>query len=72
MMTSKQYFVKTFIFVFVFYTVYKMVDQLVTDSTEMNVNFIVKTLAISFIVAAILGLINYFAKFNFFSGKRKE
>ena len=71
-MTSKQYFLKTFIFVFVFYTVYKFVSQLVEDSSAINVDFIIKTLGVGFIVAAILGVINYFAKFNFFSGKRKE
>lgn len=71
-MTSKQYFLKTFIFVFVFYNVYKFVSQLVEDSSAINVDFIIKTLGVGFIVAAILGVINYFAKFNFFSGKRKE
>lgn len=71
-MTSKQYFVRTFIFVFIFYTVYKFVGQIIIDYTSINIPFILKTLAIGFVVAAVLGGINYFAKFNFFNGKRKE
>lgn len=71
-MTSKQYFVRTFIFVFIFYTVYKFVYQLMSGLAGFNVDFIIQTLAIGFVVAAILGGINYFAKFNFFNGKRKE
>lgn len=71
-MTSKQYFVKTFIFVFVFYVVFKFVDTLISGLTTYNVDFVIQTLGVGFIVAAILGVINYFAKFNFFSGRRKE
>ncbi|WNM18763.1 hypothetical protein [Flavobacterium capsici] len=71
-MTSKQYFVRTFIFVFIFYTVYKFVGQIIIDYTSIKIPFILKTLAIGFVVAAVLGGINYFAKFNFFNGKRKE
>lgn len=71
-MTSKQYFVRTFIFVFVFYTVTKFVYQLLIGLTNFNVDFVIQTLAIGFVVAAVLGGINYFAKFNFFGRNNKE
>lgn len=71
-MTSKQYFVKTFVFVFVFYVVYKFVYQLMSGLTTYNVDFVVQTLAIGFVVAAVLGGINYFVKFNFFGRNKKK
>ncbi|MGV9003607.1 hypothetical protein [Flavobacterium sp.] len=71
-MTRKQYFVRTFIFVFIFYTVTQLVYQFLIGLTTYNVDFVIQTLGIGFGVAAILAGINYFAKFNFFSGKRNE
>jgi succinate dehydrogenase hydrophobic anchor subunit len=68
-LTSKQYFVKTFFFVFVFYTVYKAVYQAMSGLETITVDFIIKTLGIGFVVAAVLGGINYFAKVNFFTRK---
>ena len=71
-MTSKQYFIRTFIFVFVFYNVYKFVSQMVEDSSVINVDFIIKTLGLGFVIAAILGGINYFVKLDFFTKKTKK
>ena len=61
-MQPKDYFFKTFAFVFVFYIVYKATAQLLTDYSKINLEFIFKNLIIGLIVAAILGVINYFAK----------
>jgi hypothetical protein len=71
-MTSKQYFVRTFFFVFIFFTVSKFVYELLMGLTTYNVDFVVQTLAIGFVVAAVLGGINYFAKINFFGRNNKK
>ncbi len=71
-MTSKQYFVRTFVFVIVFYTFYNLVTQFLVDYEIINIDYILKTVAIGFVVATVLGLINYYTKFNFFTGKRNQ
>ncbi len=71
-LTSKQYFVKTFVFVFVFYIVYKAVYQAMSGIDTITVDFIVKTLGLGFVIAAILGGINYFVKLDFFTKKTKK
>jgi len=61
-MQPKDYFKKTFAFVFLFFIVYKSTSQLMMDYSGFNFFFMFKTLAIGAIVASILGGINYFAK----------
>ena len=58
-------------FVFIFYTVTTFVYQLLMGLIHYNVDFVIQTLGVGFVVAAILGGINYFAKFNFFARKTK-
>jgi len=67
-MQPKDYFKKTFVFVFVFYLVYKTVGMLFTPS-DFSVMNCVKTLTVSLITALVLGGINYYAKVDFFTKK---
>jgi hypothetical protein len=71
-MQPKDYFKKTFVFVFVFYIVYKSTFQLMDDFSKFNFEFMFKTLIIGAIVAAILGGINYFAKVDLPPQKRER
>ncbi|MFM2213396.1 MAG: hypothetical protein RL427_659 [Bacteroidota bacterium] len=67
-MKPKEYFKKTFVFVFVFYLVYKTVGMLFNPS-EFNMMNCVKTITVSLITALVLGGINYYAKVDFFTKK---
>lgn len=69
-MQPKDYFIKTFSFVFVFYTVYKFTYQLFNGLDGFTTSFILKTLGVALVCALILGIINYFVKFDI--TKRKK
>lgn len=71
-MQSKHYFQKTFVFMFIFYIVFKATTQLIDDFSGFNFKFMFKTLIIGLIVAAILGGINYFAKVDFPPQKKQR
>jgi hypothetical protein len=66
------YFKKTFLFVFIFYTVYKFVYQLLEGISTITTEFIVKTLGLAFVTALILALINYYTQFDFFTRKKER
>jgi len=69
-MLPKDYFKKTFVFVFIFFVVYKFVGVIMNgDFVYMD---IVKILAIGLITALILGGINYFLKWDFFPTKAQR
>jgi hypothetical protein len=63
-MPKRNYFKITFIFVFVFYTLYKVVFQLFIG--DFSTAFFLKTLALSFTTALVLGVLNHFLKWDFF------
>jgi len=68
-MTSFSYFKNTFTITFVFIIVYKIiyktVDILLFESlSDFNLNFLFRELFIAFFTALILGVLNYFLKFN--------
>jgi hypothetical protein len=71
-MQPKDYFKKTFAFVFLFFIVYKSTSQLMIDYSEFNFLFIIKTLVIGAIVATILSGINYFAKVDIPQKKERK
>jgi hypothetical protein len=61
-MPQRNYFKITFIIVFVFSTVYKLVFQLFLG--DFTTAFFLKTLAVSFITALVLGILNHFLKWD--------
>ncbi len=63
-MQPKNYFKKTFVFVFIFYIVFRATEQLLTDFSGYTVEFMLKTLFVGAIVALVLGGINHFVKFD--------
>ena len=67
------YFKKTFVFVFVFFIVYKAVGLVMNKFEELNLEYIFKNILVAFVTAITLGGINYFTKINFFTknGDRK-
>lgn len=67
-MQPKDYFKKTFVFVFVFYLVYKAVGMLMNPS-EFSLMNCGKILIVSLTTALVLGVINYYAKVDFFTKK---
>lgn len=67
-MQPKDYFKKTFVFVFVFYLVYKAVGILMNPS-EFSLMHCAKILTVSLTTALVLGVINYYAKVDFFTKK---
>ena len=73
-MKQFDYFKKTFVFVFIFYIVYKAVGMLFNKSSDLNLLNVFKILFIAFTMALVLGVINYFAKIDFFTkkGDRKQ
>ena len=62
-MPQRNYFKITFIIVFVFSTVYKVVFQLFLD--DFTTAFFLKTLAVSFTTALVLGILNHFLQWDF-------
>ena len=71
-MPPKDYFKKTFVFVFFFYIVFKATFQMMEDFSGFTFLFMFKTLVMGLMVAAILGGINYFAKVDFPLQKRQR
>jgi hypothetical protein len=71
-MQPKDYFKKTFAFVFIFYIVYRATEQMMIDFSKFDFAFILKILSIGIVVALILGGINYFAKVDYFIKKRER
>jgi hypothetical protein len=67
-MQPKDYFKKTFVFVFVFYIVYKAVGILFNPS-EFSLMNSLKTVVVALTTALVLGVINYYAKVDFFTKK---
>jgi len=63
------YFKKTFVFVFVFYIVYKAVGLMFNRFADLNLQNILKILLVAFTTALVLGVINYFVKVDFFTKK---
>ncbi|MGV3696169.1 hypothetical protein [Flavobacterium sp.] len=70
-MQPKDFFKKTFVFVFVFFIVYKAVGILF-DMKKLNLSYIMATLAAAVVVSMILATINYYARIDFFSGKNNK
>ena len=71
-MTKKQHFVKTFVFAFTFFVIFKFAYQLMSGLDTITVDSIINTLYMGFVIGAILGIINYFLQYNFFPGKNKN
>jgi hypothetical protein len=71
-MQPKDYFKKTFVFVFVFYLVFQAVGILMNPS-EFSLMNCFKIVTVSLITGLALGGINYYAKVDFFTkkGERK-
>lgn len=64
-MKPSQHFLRAFFYFFVFYIVAKNVQRLLIGDEEFNTAFILRTLVVGFVGALILGIINYFVKFDF-------
>ncbi|NMH25234.1 hypothetical protein [Flavobacterium solisilvae] len=64
-MQKTNYFKKTFIFVFVFFTVYKIVFQLFEGIETFTSEFLIKTLAVVFMTSLTLAVLNHFLKIDF-------
>ncbi|MFN3754764.1 hypothetical protein [Flavobacterium sp.] len=63
-MQPADYFKRTFIFVFVFFLVYKFTYQIFEGIDNITAEFMLKTLAIVTLTALVLGIINYFLKID--------
>ena len=63
-MKVSDYLKKTFIFVFVFSFTYRIVFQLFDGLNSFSLKFLLKTLFVSTLTALILGILNYFVKFE--------
>jgi|GEM_PF-1293454 hypothetical protein len=63
-MKASDYFKKTFVFVFVFSLAYRIVFQLFDGLNSFSLKFLLKTLFVSTLTALILGILNYFVKFE--------
>ncbi len=70
-MQKFNYFIKTFVFIFVFFSVYKIVVQLFEGIETLTGDFFIKTFAISLITALILGILNQFLKIDFAKKEQK-
>jgi hypothetical protein len=66
------YFKKTFVLVFVFIVVSKLVFQLIDDTDKFTINFVIKISAVAFITALVMGSMNSFAKLGFISKAKQE
>lgn len=71
-MTKKQYFVKTFVYAFLFSVIFRFGYQLASGFETITVDSIINTLYIGFTVGVVLGIVNYFLQYNFFPGKNKN
>jgi cytochrome c biogenesis protein CcdA len=63
------YFKKTFVFVFIFYIVYKAVGLMFNKFADLNLQNVLKIILVAFTTALVLGVINYFVKVDFFTKK---
>ena len=70
-MNSKDYFVRTFIIVFVFLLVNRLILQLFDGVDTITMEFTTKTLVLVFCTALLLGIFNYFLKINPLNKKNK-
>ena len=68
-MKPLDYFKKTFVFVCILYIVYKAVGMLFNKFSDLYLLNVFKILFIAFKMALVFGLINYFAKIDFFTKK---
>ncbi|MFB9089970.1 hypothetical protein ACFFUU_10185 [Flavobacterium paronense] len=66
------FFKKTFVFVFAFYIVFKAVGLVMNKFEEFNLVYVLKTVLAALVTALILGIINYFAKVDFFTKKGEQ
>ena len=69
-MTASDYFKKTFVFVFTFSLTSRIVFQLFDGLDSFSLRFLIKTLFVSLFTALILGILNYFLKFEFINKKK--
>ena len=69
-MKASDYFKKTFVFVFVFSFTSRIVFQLFDGLDLFSLKFLIKTLFVSLLTALILGILNYFLKFEFIKKKK--
>ena len=63
-MKASDYFKKTFVFVLIFSLAYRIVFQLFDGLNSFSLKFLLKTLFVSTLTALILGILNYFVKFE--------
>lgn len=69
-MQPKDYFKKTFVFVFTFILVYKTIVGLILNRFEgFDLYYLLKTIVVSLVTALLLAGINYYAKLDFFTKK---
>jgi hypothetical protein len=71
-MKASDYFKKTFVFVFVFSFTSRIVFQLFDGLDLFSLKFFIKTLFVSLLTALVLGMLNYFLKFDFFNKNNKN
>jgi hypothetical protein len=71
-MKAGDYFKKTFVFVFIFSVTYRIVFQLFDGLDSFSLRFLMKTFFVSLLTALILGILNYFLKFDFFKENNKN
>jgi hypothetical protein len=69
-MQPKDYFKKTFVFVFIFFTVYKLVGMIMNNAYSLE--GIGKTTLIGFVIALIAAGVNYYLKWDFFKTKAER
>jgi len=69
-MKASDYFKKTFVFVFVFSFTSRIVFQLFYGLDSFSLRFLMKNLFVSLLTALILGILNYFLKFEFIKKKK--
>jgi hypothetical protein len=66
------YFKKTFVGVFVFITIFKLSFQLLDDVDKFTMHFVIKNIAVAFITALVMGVMNYYAKIGFLTQKENS
>ena len=71
-MKASDYFKKTFVFVFVFTLAYRIVFQLFNGIDSFSLMFLIKTLFVGTVTALLLGILNYFVKFEILKKNKKQ
>ena len=71
-MKASDYFKKTFVFVFVFTLAYRIVFQLFNGIDSFSLMFLIKTLFVGSVTALLLGILNYFVKFEILKKNKKQ